>query len=62
MVSEKDYQWLMNVIKEALERARHQTKEEAIQDLIDAGILDKNGKHAKPYRNLGRFIESQKQK
>lgn len=61
MFNEKEcYERSMAIIKEAEENSRHRTKEEALQNLIDAGILDKNGNFTKPYKNLGRYIRSHK--
>lgn len=38
------------------------TKEEALRSLIDAGILDENGNHTEPCKNLGRAIKELKEK
>ncbi|MRG48588.1 hypothetical protein GFS24_25955 [Chitinophaga sp. SYP-B3965] len=38
-------------------REKPLTAEEATKKLQDAGILDENGEHTKPYENLGRWIK-----
>lgn len=39
------------------ELKRKMTKEEALHELIDAGILDKKGNFTAPYSNLARVVK-----
>lgn len=55
-MSDKDFQILMDFTEEELKRVY--TKEEALLALRDAGILDEKGNFTKPYKNLGRYIQS----
>lgn len=55
MMTEKDIRNLMDLAEEELKKGF--TREEALQSLQRAGILDKDGKHTPPYQNLGREIE-----
>lgn len=49
-MSEKEFQLLMDLMTRAAEKVL--TKEEALQDLIRAGIVDKDGKYTEPYKDL----------
>ena len=53
-MSERDIKNLMDLADEQLKKAV--TREEAIHELMDAGILDKNGNHTEPYQNLARAL------
>ena len=55
-MSEKDYQRLMDLADELLKKTHSYTKEEALRDLYNAGILDKEGNFTKPYENLARVV------
>lgn len=55
LISEKDVQRKIDYFREKLKRG--QTKEEALQSLQRAGILDENGKHTEPYKHLGALVE-----
>lgn len=55
-MSEKDLKLINDLAKKELERAGSMTKEEARRKLVDAGILHKNGKYTKPYKNLERAV------
>jgi hypothetical protein len=52
-MSDKDIQRLMDLAKEEL--LKPCTKEEALQQLIDAGIFDKDGNYTEPYKALAEF-------
>ena len=54
MTTRKDIENLYRIAAEA--RKRITTPEEALRTLIRAGILDKDGNHTKPYKNLGRAV------
>ena len=53
-MTEKEIKHLEQIAINA--RKRITTPEEALRSLIRAGILDKDGNWAKPYKNLGRAI------
>jgi hypothetical protein len=55
-MSEKDLKLINDLAKKELERVGGMTKEEARHKLVDAGILNKNGKYTKPYKNLERAV------
>ena len=55
-MSEKDLKLINDLAKKELERVGSMTKEEARRKLVDAGILNKNGKYTKPYKNLERAV------
>jgi hypothetical protein len=57
-MSEKDYQRLMDIMAESLEKAKHYTKEEALAVLIRAGLLDKDGNFTEPYKHLATVVKS----
>ncbi len=57
IMSDKDVKRLINLVKDELKRET--TKEEALQSLVSAGILNKKGKYTKNYPNLARFAEAQ---
>ena len=56
-MSEKDYKRLMDLAAKLLEDTKSMTKEEALDNLCFAGILDKKGNFTKPYRNLSRVVK-----
>lgn len=56
-MTEKDYNRLIDLAKRRIEEARTHTKEESLQALMRAGILDENGNHTPPYANLGAAVE-----
>ena len=49
-MSEKEFQSLMDLMKWEAEKVL--TKEEALAELISAGILNKDGKYTEPYKDL----------
>jgi uncharacterized protein GlcG (DUF336 family) len=49
------YKLAMESAKKALKKKV--TKEEALQDLVSAGILDKDGNFTGPYRNLAKYFK-----
>lgn len=51
-MSEKEFQSLMDLFKRAAEEARFLTKEEALAQLVRAGIFDKDGNYTEPYKIL----------
>ena len=53
-MSEEDIKNLENIALEKLKNGF--TKEEALQSLIRAGILDKNGNYTEPYKILEKAI------
>jgi len=53
-MSEQDIKNLMDLAREKLKKGF--TREEALRSLMDAGILDKDGNHTKPYRNLDKVF------
>ncbi|SEN71446.1 hypothetical protein SAMN05216436_12073 [bacterium A37T11] len=54
MTSSKEFRLLEELAKK--ERNRKMTKEEAIQALVDAGIINKNREFMPPYKNLERIV------
>lgn len=54
-MSEQDFKNLMALADEQLKKTV--TREEALQELMDAGILDKDGNHTEPYQNLARALK-----
>ncbi|MBS1659994.1 MAG: hypothetical protein JST68_02975, partial [Bacteroidetes bacterium] len=56
-MTDKDYNRLLEMAKRHLEEARHHTKEQALEALMRAGILDENGNHTPPYAHLGAAVE-----
>lgn len=54
-MSDKDIQRLIDLAHTLIERSF--TKEEALESLISAGILDENGEYTKPYQELAQFEE-----
>jgi hypothetical protein len=54
-MSDKDIKRLIDLAKGELKKET--TKEEALESLVRAGILDKNGKYTKHYPNLARLAE-----
>ena len=59
-MSEKDFKLLMELAEESLKRVL--TKEEALQELIRAGIFDANGNYTKPYEILAKYTKDISQK
>lgn len=55
-MSEQDIKNLENIALEQLKRGY--TREEALRDLMNAGILDKDGNHTEPYKNLGKAVKA----
>jgi hypothetical protein len=53
-MSEEDIRNLENIAIEQLKKGF--TREEALQSLMDAGILDENENFTEPYKNLGEAI------
>jgi hypothetical protein len=49
-MSEQDFQLLMDLMKRVAEKVL--TKEEALADLVSAGIFDKDGNYTEPYKIL----------
>ena len=49
-MNEKEFQSLMDFLKEEAKKVL--TKEEALAELIDAGIFDKDGNYTEPYKIL----------
>ena len=49
-MSEKDFQLLLDFMKQEAEKVL--SKEEALADLVSAGILDKDGSFTEPYKDL----------
>lgn len=56
-MTDKEYQWMMDVANKSLERAKHATKEEALADLMRCGLLDKDGNFTEPYKHLAMAIK-----
>lgn len=56
MITDKDYQNIMDWAKELQKEVQNYTQEEALQSLIDAGIFDKDGNYTEPYEILGRAV------
>jgi hypothetical protein len=54
-MSDKDIKRLIDLAKKKLNEKR--TKKEALDSLISAGILTKNGNYTKPYRSLSRLVK-----
>jgi len=54
-MNKEDIENLKNIARERREKGF--TREEALQSLIRAGILDENGNHTEPYKLLGEAIE-----
>jgi len=55
-MSEQDLKNLENIALEQLKKGY--TREEALRDLMNAGILDKDGNHTEPYQNLGKVVKT----
>lgn len=63
---DENYQWIEAEDKNYLRmmdmftrlRARTWTREEALQELVDAGILDENGHYTEPYKILEQYSAS----
>jgi|GEM_PF-528774 hypothetical protein len=49
-MSEEEFQSLMDLAKREAEKVL--TKEEALAELVSAGILDKDGNFTEPYKDL----------
>jgi hypothetical protein len=60
MAMKKDVKLLIELIEE--DRKKKRTKEESLQTLIDAGILDEKGNHTEPYKLLGEAIKRYSQR
>ena len=56
-MTDKEYQWMMDVANKSLEEAKHATKEEALADLMRCGLLDKDGNFTEPYKHLGMVVK-----
>jgi hypothetical protein len=56
-MDDKDFQLLMDLFERLAKEAKTLTKEQALKNLFEAGIIDKNGRHTKPYRNIAKFIK-----
>ena len=54
-MNKEDIENLKNIAREKLRKGF--TREEALQSLIDAGILDENGNHTEPYKHLGEAVK-----
>lgn len=57
-MSNKDIQRLIDLAKEGIKKET--TKEEALDSLVSAGILNKRGNYTKNYPNLARFVKNSK--
>ena len=53
-MSENDIKMLMDLADEQLNKGV--TREQALRELIYAGILDKDGKYTAPYQNLAKAV------
>jgi hypothetical protein len=53
-MSEEDIKRLRDIARERLKKGF--TREEALEALMRAGILDKDGNHTPPYRNLDKIF------
>jgi len=60
MTSKQYHKHLLKLFDRKLKEKR--TKEEALQSLIDAGILDEDGNHTEPYKLLGDAVKRYKQR
>ncbi len=56
-MTDKDYNRLLERAKKRLGEARNHTKEESLEALVRAGILDENGKYMPQYSNLAAAVE-----
>jgi hypothetical protein len=56
-MTDKEYQWMMDVIRKSGEKAKHATKEEALAHLMSCGHLDKDGNFTEPYKHLATVIK-----
>ncbi len=54
-MNKEDIENLKNIAREL--QKREVTREEALRDLIHAGILDENENFTEPYKHLGEAIE-----
>jgi len=59
-MSEEDIRNLENIALEQLKKGF--TREEALESLIRAGILDENENFTEPYKNLGEAVKRLSQK
>ena len=57
-MSSKELKKINELAKTELTRVSNMTKEEARQKLIDAGIFNRDGKYAAPYKNLERAVKA----
>ena len=55
-MTDADYKRLRELAAEELRKPI--TREEALQNFIDAGIMDKDGNFTEPYKNLAKVIKS----
>ena len=53
-MSDADYKRLRDLFAEELKKPV--TKEEALRELMEAGIMDKDGNFTEPYKNLASVI------
>ncbi|MBW0179307.1 hypothetical protein [Sediminibacterium sp.] len=51
-MSEKDINNLLELVESQNQQIASLTKEEALQSLVEAGILEKDGKYAQPYQEM----------
>lgn len=56
-MTQEEINALTQLAKDGLKKVS--SKEEALEIFVKAGILDKNGKFTKPYKNLGTFMDQQ---
>jgi len=54
-MSEQDIKNLMDLADEQLKKG-YSSREEALRDLMAAGILDKDGNYTEPYQNLAKAL------
>mgnify|MGYP003576139204 CR=1 FL=1 len=55
-VEDKNYQAMMDLAVRL--RQRKLTREEALQELVEAGIFDENGNYTEPYKILEQYSAS----
>ena len=55
-MTDADYKRLRDLAAELLKKPT--TREEALQNFIDAGIMDKDGNYTEPYKNLAKITKT----
>ena len=57
-MTDKEYQWMVDVDRKFFEEVKKMTKEEALALLVRCGHLDKDGNFTEPYKHLATVVKS----